>query len=281
MKTALSPAHRSPFIPQHSQMQQQLKTSDSSMANISFVTKEGDTISIHSDTLNKSIATLAASDTTQTLQTQGVTRDQFSLSVNGDLNDEELADLAQLLDKLGAIADDFYSGDMNGAVIGAMDIGDMGSIAKLEANFSHTTAIQGYLQGASHPVPDMQDMLFDELLANTEQNPNPEQGITDMLQAQWKQFLDYFNSRNENDSTIADSNEQEPEQIDKRQTAAQMFDAAKQTMTKHPRLTPLIPSVADLAIDKNFNTFRLPPTDNAEAKTIKDYFSKEYSNWLI
>jgi hypothetical protein len=295
MKTTLSATHFSPSAAQQSQWQQQLNTANSTRADISLVTREGDRITINSAVSDSSRHQMTSYDTIEKSLSQAITVEKYSITVAGDLNDQELADLANLLDKLGSIADDFFSGDAEKAVTGAIAIGDMGSITKLEANFAQTTAIQTYLIGP-HPMPDMQGLLLDEIFAspNLIQDRDGRESVSTALQAQWQQFLEYFDKR-ENLELLATHTREKTHDMqqnaknmlknkrarDKQETAKQMFTEAKNTITENPRLTPLIPSLSDLAINKTLHGLGRKTELYTLANNLKDQFSKEYSNWLI
>lgn len=293
MKTALSSSVYTPPNALQSQWQQQLNASNSKAADINLITKEGDRITIQSGVIEKSRQQMSSYEKVENSLAQDIKVEKFSFTVEGDLNEQELADLAALLDKLTVIADDFYSGDSSAAVSGAMDIGDMGSIAKLEANFSQTTALGYYLKGP-HPMPDIQDMLMDDVFASTaKHNTNEGDFASKAIQAQWQQFMDYFNKRDEQEH-IAQTNHNKHQSHEsskhnfemdrshnRHKTAKHMFNEAEKTVTKNPRITPLIPSVADLAVDKALNKYGQNQNHEALASHLKDQFSQEYSNWLI
>nr|MBF0221727.1 hypothetical protein [Desulfobulbaceae bacterium] len=293
MKTALSSSLYTPPLANQSQWQQQLNASNSKAADITLLTKEGDKITIQSGVLEKSRQQMSSYESIERSLAQEVTVEKFSFTVEGDLNEQELADLTTLLDKLTTIADDFYTGDTNEAIAGAMAIGDMGTIARLEANFSQTTAISNYLKGP-HPMPDMQDLLLDDVFASMQKNElNKEDMASKALQAQWQQFIDFLNKRDQQEHMAktdqknyeSDENQKYISRSDRshnrNKTAKQMFNEVEKTVTKNPRLTPLVTSVAEHAIDKAANNHEKNTHQELVTRRLKDQFGQEYSNWLI
>jgi len=297
MKTTLSASLFPPPTAFQSQChsRQRLDTASSSQADIYLMTKEGDTINIQGGISDSSHQKMTSYGAIEKSMNEAMTVEKYSITVNGDLNEQELADLLRLLDTLSTIAEDFFTGHTEAALAGANTIGDMGSIAKLEANFSQTTAIRTFLKGP-HPMPDMQDMLMDEVWASNRPAEDEEGGkfISMALQAQWQQFIEYFNNREDQEQKVARTN-QKPHELTqnadrmqnnkkshgRHETAKQMFHEAKNTMSKNPRLTPLIPSIAHHAIDKSIQSLTKNADWYAIANSVKDQFSKEYSDWLI
>lgn len=65
------------------------------------------------------------------------TGEQFSFSVQGDLNEQELADIEAIVKGVDSIAAEVAQGDMEGAVEKAMSMGNYSSVSMYSADISH------------------------------------------------------------------------------------------------------------------------------------------------
>jgi len=91
---------------------------------------------------------------------------QFSFSVDGELDEGELAAINDLLGQINELADTFFSGDLEGAFEQAMDVGyDSSEITAFALNLSQTsvqrvTQVYEGVQGDRHPeAPALGDRL--------------------------------------------------------------------------------------------------------------------------
>lgn len=187
-------------------------------ATIAIVTDEGDMVTISS--LREQAGTLAA-HSWQTPFREGMnftstslTTDAFAFTVKGDLNEEELTDIANLLDDLSAIASNFFSGNMDEAINGAMNIGDLGSLAQLSASFSHSSAWSAATRLTNHhPLPENQAEFSDLVGGMSEmvrENLSREAEYAELLKAQWEQIKEFLDERQEsyrNTTRLADDAE--------------------------------------------------------------------------
>ena len=93
--------------------------SKSESFSMDVMTKEGDKVSIRFDSSASETASLGAySDGESSAVSFGLDRQansNYSFSVKGDLNEEELDALQSLIQDINLIADDFYSGDVQDA----------------------------------------------------------------------------------------------------------------------------------------------------------------------
>jgi hypothetical protein len=93
--------------------------SKSESFSMDVMTKEGDKVSIRFNSSASETASLGAySDSESSAVSFGIDRQassDYSFSVKGDLNDEELDALQSLIQDINLIADDFYSGDVQEA----------------------------------------------------------------------------------------------------------------------------------------------------------------------
>jgi len=248
--------------------------------SISLTTDEGDLITIRQSAMAEHMnAKYKDGEGLRKIDAR-LSASSMSFEVQGDLNEEELADLSKLLNNLSGIASDFFKGNMNKAIEGAMNIGDMGSFNSLEATFSRTSVLASYLE-VPHPLPSFGRYQDDPLLHEAQDQPAKANGSSMMsaLTAQWQQFINSLSDQEEATiiSQAGDSSVNSASDAGKK-----MFERAKDTMLEHPRLTPLMPSVADLAVDQAIRQHG-PRHYNANqwAQDISNSFNKELNSWLL
>lgn len=87
--------------------------------NLQLTTAEGDIIELIA---NNTAATAFNSSDTQ-LQGHAQQSSQWSFSIQGDLNDQELSAISDFLHQLDGLADEFYQGDLSAAVNQAQNMG--------------------------------------------------------------------------------------------------------------------------------------------------------------
>lgn len=80
--------------------------------SLDVTTAEGDKVTIFVDRRSESTAEQSSGDGWSALSWGKVESGQFDLSIEGDLNDQEKADLTALLQEVGDLADEFYDGDL-------------------------------------------------------------------------------------------------------------------------------------------------------------------------
>ncbi len=259
-------------------------------ADITLTTKEGDRITISSQSaVSQQRRAEISTDGSQRLLEQRMAASGMSFAVQGDLNEQEVADLTSLLADLNGIATDFFNGNLEEAVNGAMNIGDMGSISRLEATFSQTSLLADYLS-VPHPLPNLSGQehgLYADGLDDTLAPPLFEQSMTDLLAAQWQQFLEALNRPDDDATSEAPplANRPHPQSHPRDNSADStgkaMVERSKETMAAHPRLTPLIPSLAGLAIEQARRQFGQSPHANQLAKDTGAAFNKAFNSWML
>lgn len=284
MKTSFDTHQAPPSLPLPSppaktnQFIQERYRSQDQGVSISLTTREGDQITIHQSASREQMkAKYMTADGMSKIESSLVSAN-MSFAVEGDLNDQELADLSKLLDDLSGIANNFFKGNMNQALTAALNIGDMGSINKLEATFTRTSMLSTYMEGP-HPIPSFADRQNDPLLQAFPDIPEKATGpsMIAAMAAQWGQFLDSLPLQ-----TAAPLRHNKSPTPTTALTGKEMFDRAKETMTTHPRLTPLIPSVANLAIDQVLRRFGQDRHSNPRAaQEISSAFTNEVNRWFL
>lgn len=127
---------------------------------IDLVTAEGDHVSIRfrtKEVVSGSVTQSTASDgtTTTAAKSSVFSRGGMKIEVDGDLNEDELAAIGDLLGKVDDIANKFFSGDVQAAFSAAGSVGvDSDQIAAYRLNLTYSrkvSAAYGYA-GASLPV---------------------------------------------------------------------------------------------------------------------------------
>ncbi len=275
--------------------------SQTQQASILIKTKEGDTVRISENFSNmKEMAQynygdnqgLLNSDLMTSFVSSSTINSEF-IQVDGDLNSQELADLGNLLDDLSDIAGDFFSGNFEDAVAGAMNLGDMGSLAKVDASFSNKTSL-AYERSSTiyHPMPDVSADLFNDMMAknddlNDKDSPDNTLSMNDRLKSQWQQFLGYLQDQTDDageEKHVHKNHKKHHKDHDHGAKPADvggaMFARAKDILHDNPRLSPLIPAIGDLALDK------VPVTDDKHAyhdfvKDIRNSFQDAFKQWMV
>ncbi len=263
--------------------------SKSQQASIFVKTKEGDTVRISENfsTMQKT-AQLGYGNDLGLLASELISNHSEFLQVQGDLNTQELADLGSLLGDLSNIAGDFFNGNFDDAVAGAMKIGDMGSLAKVDASFTNNTFLATTLAGY-HPMPAASSNLFNDLMAQSaEKNDVPSQkntlSVNDRLKAQWQQFLGYLEGQVGNSSTEhnhpghhkhggGEAKGWDPGQA--------MLARAKETLRSQPRLSPFVPAIANLALDKAIPARDVKHTRHDLIKDMSHNFRDAFRSWMV
>jgi len=262
--------------------------SQRSEANISFTTAEGDVVTISN--YHEQAYSLVSEKWSSPLQqgmnftASALNVDAFSLSVEGDLNEEELADIQNLMVDLTSIAEHFFSGNLAKAMDEAMNIGDMGSIAQLSASFSYNANWAASSQITDyHPVPASKDLrdsladIFAELPEIVDQAHTDEMKYAEMLQAQWKQIKEFLEAKKaDHVPTPAPLPAQEGENIP---VASQMMNRMRETVARHPRLAPFGLPLVHEAINNKSESMQHPALFN-QKNMLKDNFLQEFTDWM-
>lgn len=111
----------------------------------SLTTADGDKVSIDASSMRASVTQQYASyipgvETLLQYSEAQSENHQFSFSVDGELDEGELAAINDLLSQVNDLADTFFSGDLQGAFEQAMDVGyDSSEISAFALNLSQTS----------------------------------------------------------------------------------------------------------------------------------------------
>lgn len=118
-------------------------------AEVSLVTADGDKVTFNaSSSLQASLQTYDYLGRTQgqTVAARGEefqlsTSSGYALTVEGTLDEEELADIGQLLSTLSAVSQDFVAGKSQNGLQHLTQLDDLDSIASFEASFNYTRRV--------------------------------------------------------------------------------------------------------------------------------------------
>ncbi|MFZ5759654.1 MAG: hypothetical protein ACOY32_08515 [Thermodesulfobacteriota bacterium] len=209
--------------------------------------------------------------------------ESLSLSVAGDLNEEELADIAALMEDLAAIAHQFYNGNTDQAMKKAIEIGDMGSVSQLSASFSSRQSWSLSQLTEYHPVPAAENMgqilaeNFTEISSRIDEARTDEMKYAEMLHAQWQQIKDFLEGR-----LTSPPIDQKPFNAGDHRampTARRMQEKIREMVDNHPRLAPFSLPLAHQAINRvgaELPFATAPGANNA----LKEGLLAEFNNWL-
>src|SRR6218665_3111794 len=156
---------------------------------LDLTTLEGDKVRITAANASSSDSTKSAdgSSSTKTIQVAG-----YSVEVDGDLNDEEMASLKDLFSKVSDISDKFYSGDLQGAFDQAVKLDINGTqLASLSLNMTSASvrAAEAYgsvsgggKSGATNSaLQDYAKSLVDGLQSASDLSADPAKTMSDLL----------------------------------------------------------------------------------------------------
>lgn len=259
-----------------------LSYNESRQSSISITTDEGDVVTL--SVSNTESACLSSESSGNPLKESmnftvaSLEKNSFELSVQGDLSEQELADIGSLMEDLNSIAENFFSGNLDAAMSGALQIGDLGSLASLNATFSHSMAMSASQLNDFHPLPalDSGGELFADLSEELKANETEKIKYIDLMHARWDQMKDYLEASQENTVKPAENH-----------IPAGEFSSAEKMMQKvaefagdNPSLAPFAPSLARKAIHEAADSFPSPQTLILRDQLNYD-FMKEMNNWLF
>jgi len=219
----------------------------------------------------------------------------MGITVQGDLNEQELADITRLVGELTSIASSFFSGDQQGAMARAMDFGQMsmGSVSSLSASFSRQTVAQTQITSHS-PLPAMADLkdlklkdIYDTLGTNTSGDPD----YATVLEARWQQILKALDEMKAKEMDglfarrmaptslpVAGVDAEPPEE----RTARQMVSHMEQLLADHPKLTPFAKALATTAMETAARQTEQGLPDTAKALgDLKNAFLNQLHQWFL
>ena len=279
---ALHQSHRhSPFQMQVSSFAE--ASYQARQSSITMKTEEGDVITISSAAaagINMNYVDWQSTNSSGTNFTASLSQEKsLQISVQGDLNEEELADMKKLMQELHKVSTAFFAGNMEESVQHALAIGDMGSIRELEASFQYSSQIATSYTSRYHPLPEssindlqhLQDAVTEGL------GPTQLQDFGDLLQAQWRQLQDFLEQQDNGTPDIAPAS---PEEMNLAGLLQKMQDLIGETIGKHPRLSPLAVPVTDKALQSAAADHRQAHHDRV-ANHDRRFILGHLRDWII
>ncbi|MCX5863797.1 MAG: hypothetical protein NTW42_01815 [Deltaproteobacteria bacterium] len=226
----------------------------------------------------------------------------MGISVHGDLNEQELADITKLVGELTSIASTFFSGDQQGAITRAMDFGQMsmGSVSSLSASFSRQTVAQTQITSYS-PLPAMADLkdlklkdIYDTLGTNTSGEPD----YATVLEARWQQILKALDEMKAKELDGLFARRMDPKPLPatgvnaetpalpvvppEERAARKMVSHMEQLLTDHPQLTPFAKALGATAMDTAARQAEQGLPDTARALgDLKTAFLNQLHQWFL
>ena len=261
----------------------QLAFSESQKSSITITTDQGDVVTLTASHEQAAYLDFESrgnfAGQSMNFTAASLESDFFSLSVQGDLNDKELADIYTLMEDLTDIAGNFFSGNLDDAMTDALQIGDMGSLSSLSATFTHSLAMSATQLTEYHPLPSFEEAgdLFSELRDQLDKKLPEKLNYSDLMLARWQQMNDY-----QKESEPPELKGKEPWgkfHADDQRTAEKMMKRIEKFSGHHPQLTPYGPSLANKAIDKAAAS--LPSHSTILRDQLKYDFMNEMNNWMM
>lgn len=226
----------------------------------------------------------------------------MGITVQGDLNEQELADITRLVTELTSIASTFFSGDQAGAITKAMDFGQMsmGSVSSLAASFSRQTVTQTRLTSHS-PLPameDLKDLKLKELYDTLGNSMNGKPDYATMLEARWQQILKVLDEMKAKEMDglfarrmshiplpVAGVNAETPALPavpPEERAAREMMSRMEQLLTDHPKLTPFAKALGAISMDTAARQAEPGLPDTARALgDLKNAFLNQLHQWFL
>ncbi|MFZ5776100.1 MAG: hypothetical protein ACOY3Z_11515 [Thermodesulfobacteriota bacterium] len=270
------PAPTPPMAPLWHEVLQQ-KSSQTLSASIRLQTAEGDTVTISSLSHQQSWLATESLATPARLETEvrmtAESQSGLALSVQGDLSEEELADIQELMTDLTSISAAFFAGDYQGAMEQAANLGDMGSVATLSASFARQASWSRTLSASGHPLPSNMPGASSVGMGLPEPGTGtPSQGLL----ARWQQLLAALPEKEIPAPT--------PRPSSPAATASRMLERLRHSIAQHPRIAPLAEPLAEKAMRKG--VLAAPPElDHARTseafRWLRQSFAEQWQEWLL
>ncbi|MBU2537732.1 MAG: hypothetical protein KKH22_04785, partial [Proteobacteria bacterium] len=253
-------------------------------SSFSLTTAEGDLVTLSSLSQNyqytQAVGWYSPTSSKMNYSSSSTSAEAMGISVQGDLNAQELGDITRLVSELTSIASVFFSGDQEGAMTRAMAFGQMsmGSVTSLAASFSNHTVSQTTVTSHS-ALPAMADLkdLFQQLEANS----TDQRDYAELLEARWKQILKALDEMKEKEMDglfarreqpqsmpVEGVNTESPSVPPVERVAGQMLDRMEEFLGSHPKLIPFAGPLASSAMEKAASR-----EDQARASIAGDFFA--------
>ncbi|MHB1185220.1 MAG: hypothetical protein ACYC4A_11040 [Desulfobulbia bacterium] len=252
-------------------------------SSFSLTTAEGDQVTLSGLSQNyqytQAVSWFNPASSGVNYASSSTSAEAMGISVQGDLNAQELADITRLVGELTSIASTFFSGDHEEALTRAMGFGEMsmGSVSSFAASFSRQTVTQTRI-ASYQPLPATADLSDSNLkeLYDTLTGAGEERDYAKMLEARWQQILKALDEMKATELDGLFARRMEPTPVPTEavappsgppaeRAAQQMLSRMAQLLTDHPKLTPFAKALATTAMEKAARQTEQPVPDTAKA----------------
>lgn len=256
-------------------------------AEITMTTAEGDRVTLSSSMENLTAMQYNATGGGQSTSFIAATlsTSSYTMTVEGDLNVQELADIKSLIHDLSRIAKDFFKGNLDQAMNKAMAIGDTGTINGFAASFTATSMTSSLLSDY-HPLPALypETMGSDTTDAAAATVAPPQPDLIDLLRGQWEQLQELLAQQtapaNETLAKEQEVTDTQAAAASPTATAQAMLERATTTMAEHPRLSPLVQPLIDQVIDNLLASVPESQGGDDLANRLHNEFARAWRHWL-
>lgn len=285
---------------------------------LSLTTAEGDRVTLSDLSMSyqqtQGVGWFSPTSSGMNVSSSSMTAEAMGLSVQGDLNAQELADITRLVGELTSIASTFFSGDFDNAMTKAMDFGNLGlgSVSSLAASFSSQTVSQTRITSQSS-LPAMADLkdLYQQL-----ETDRPEAlDYAALLEARWQQILKALDERKKEELDGLFARRMEPQPVlsaeavtpasqppasdpppvlqeakssdlpsvpAPERAAGQMLAHLEQLFSNHPKLTPFAKALTTTAMEKAASRADHAQPDTAKAfSSLQNAFRNRLQQWFL
>ncbi|HHK60172.1 MAG TPA: hypothetical protein ENJ73_00415 [Desulfobacterales bacterium] len=248
--------------------QAQATVASSQSFTLTVTTRDGDTVTISA--LQNAAATATTSKSALAFQAQEI--EGMGVVVRGELDAEELAALAALIDDLAEVGRAFYAGDAEAAMAQALALPDYAPLASFTATFVRSEYVR--LQG-QHPLPAG--------LAT----PPPTDGLPpappQVADASWQEAGAIIERLRQ--ATQAQSAASPPPMTDLPAAGdlaafvQAVHDRLRSFLSAQPRLAPVLPAATAEGLDQVAR--ELPPSIQQAARRFHGQLVRGVADWLF
>ena len=258
---------------------------------LSLTTAEGDRVTLSDLSMSyqqtQGVGWVTPASSGMNVSSSSMTAETMGLSVQGDLNAQELADINRLVGELTSIASSFFSGDYGEAMTQAMDFGDLGlgSVSSLAAAFSSQTVSQTRITSQSS-LPAVADL--EDLYRQMEADQTDALDYAALLEARWQQILKALDEKKKEELDGLFARRMEPlpvasqgldaggaaapaapeEPPASEEAAQQMLAHQEELFADRPKVTPFANALAATAMEKAARRAEQPQPDTAPRTVV-------------
>jgi hypothetical protein len=158
-------------------------------ADIALTTAEGDQVMLSASTVLQAV--YASYDVRGRLAGQGLdvhtdaaqvaASQGMAITIEGDLNDKELAEVHHVLENFGAIVADFLAADVDEAVTHALDLGELDTLTNFDASFEYVQYVRVEQQYTAQGNLRNMPVSTEKSVTSMQINPNSIERFLDIM----------------------------------------------------------------------------------------------------